>query len=574
MNYNKIKKSPKTTRVFVDVNNARDLYDVIVSHDGRPMFSYFDFGGELKDLSYAEFADIIKACTNGLFEKGLNGKKIAVIGDSCPEWLCVYLSVLLTGGIIIPMDKELRDDEINNFLKWVGADAIFFTSHQSENMMKISQENNGIRFYSLHPIDNVITDLRYFSDLVECGKNVSDDKYIWPDLTRKANDVAEYLFTSGTTGSSKCVMLSQKNIFSCVTSACASVDFYPTDKVVSVLPLHHTYELAISLAEMTYGIHICINDSLSHVIKNFKLFQPNALILVPLFVYTMQKKIWSEAKKRKMENKLKLGIIASGTLSTVGIDIRRKVFSEILDSFGGKLEKIICGGAALDPFMIETFENFGIHIYEGYGITECSPLVAVTPYYARKYGSVGLPVPCCSVRIDPESETMSENGFRSGEIEVKGDNVMIGYYDNDKANAESFTEDGWYRTGDLGYIDDDGYIFITGRKKSVIVLENGKNVFPEEIEEYLSKIEIIKECVVVGRQENEHSQVVLTAIVFPDYDKFEKDADLETVQKALDREITQLNKKLPSFKRILHVEIRNTEFDKTTSRKIKRHTVS
>ena len=339
------------------------------------------------------------------------------------------------------------------------------------------------------------------------------------------------LFTSGTTGTSKCVMLSQKNIFSCVSSAAASVDFNPDDTIVSLLPLHHTYELACMLAALDYGVHICINDSLTHVLKNFKLFKPTALILVPLYVYTFYKKIWSEAKRGGRENKLKIGIGASRAMSTVGIDRRRELFKDVLDAFGGRLEKIICGGAALNPRMIEFFENIGISIYEGFGITECSPLVFVTPYYARKYGSVGTTVPCCQARID--GEDIGDHGYIEGEVQVKGDNVMLGYYKNPEATADAFTDDGWFRTGDVGYQDKDGYFYITGRMKNVIVLENGKNVFPEEIEEYLEGIENIAESAVVGRQVDE--TVNLVALVYPDYTKYPSDVTTEDIQQDIEK---------------------------------------
>ena len=222
--------------------------------------------------------------------------------------------------------------------------------------------------------------------------------------------------------------------------------------------------------------------------------------------------------------------------------------------------------------MVEFFEAIGITICEGFGITECAPLVCVNPYHARKYGSVGPSVPCCQVRIDGTST--NDLGFVEGEIQVKGDNVMIGYYDNDKANADVFTDEGWFRTGDVGYLDADGYLYITGRLKSVIVLENGKNVFPEEIEEYVSGIELVSECVVVGRSQSMTDKVVLTAVIYPDYTKFADKVTDETVQRALDNEIASMNKKLPSYKQVKAVEIRKTEFEKTTSRKIKRHLVN
>ena len=243
----------------------------------------------------------------------------------------------------------------------------------------------------------------------------------------------------------------------------------------------------------------------------------------------------------------------------------------MLEAFGGELRKIICGGAPLNPEMVKNFYAFGIQICEGYGITECSPLISVSPYFAQRRGSVGPAVPCCKARIaDP---TPGDKGFDEGEIQVKGENVMLGYYNNDEANAGAFTEDGWYRTGDVGYMDEDGYIYITGRLKSVIVLENGKNVFPEEIEEYLEEIEEIAECVVVGRKAEDGETINLTAVVYPNKDLFPADATDEDIHKAIYAKIQNLNKKVASFKKIKDLELRAEEFEKTTSRKIKRHLV-
>jgi long-chain acyl-CoA synthetase len=253
------------------------------------------------------------------------------------------------------------------------------------------------------------------------------------------------------------------------------------------------------------------------------------------------------------------------------VDKRREIFAEVHASFGGNLKKIICGGAALNPKMIEFFENLGISIYEGFGITECAPLTFVTPYYARKYGSVGPAVPCCTARIDVTH--FNDKGYGEGEIQVKGDNVMLGYYKNPEETAKVFTEDGWFCTGDIGYMDDDGYLFITGRKKFVIVLDNGKNVFPEEIEEYLGKINGICECVVVGRKAHDGNGTTLHAIVYPQMDQFDKSMSQEDIEKSIRDAVNKLNRKLVSYKQVRGVEFRYEPFEKTTSKKIKRHLI-
>lgn len=308
-------------------------------------------------------------------------------------------------------------------------------------------------------------------------------------------------------------MLSEKNAVAAVNSACEAVDFSADDTIVSVLPIHHTYELCCHIAAINYGVTVCINDSLKNVLRNFAFFKPTGIILVPLFVNTMYKKIWDTAKKSGKDKKLAAAITASKTMRKVGIDMREKLFKEVREAFGGRLNKIICGGAALNPDYVEKFEEFGINIYEGYGITECSPLISVTPYYAPKRGSVGPCVQSCTAKIDGTAK--NDKGFIEGEICVKGENVMLGYYKNEKATEEAFDEEGYYRTGDIGYMDGDGYIYITGRKKSVIVLNNGKNVFPEEIEEYLGNIDSIAESVVVGRKKAGFRRGCIDGYSFP-----------------------------------------------------------
>ena len=358
---------------------------------------------------------------------------------------------------------------------------------------------------------------------------------------------------------------------STTNAACASVNFCGEDRTLSVLPLHHTYEMTIMVASLMYGIMIGINDSLRNLMRNISEVKPTALVLVPLFVNTIYKRIWDSAKKRGKDKLLHRMIPVSNAMKKVGLDLRRKLFKSVLDAFGGELRKIICGGAPLNPEMVKNFYSFGIQICEGYGITECSPLISVSPYFAQKRGSVGPTVPCCEARI--ADAVPGDKGYDEGEIQVKGENVMLGYYNNEEANASAFTEDGWYRTGDVGYMDADGYIYITGRLKSVIVLENGKNVFPEEIEEYLENIEEIAESVVVGRKDTDGETILLTAIVYPNKDIFPEGTDEKVVYDAVWAKLAELNKTLPSFKKLKGLELRDTEFEKTTSRKIKRHLV-
>ena len=568
----KVYNKKRTKRNYERVADVRDLCRVLEKHGSRVAFSYFGEGRRLQDITYRELYRMILRISAGLTTMGLSKKRVAILGETSVEWVACYLSVLATGSVVIPLDKELEIDVIEGFMEQVDADVIIYSKAFNGKLTHAIQEHPSLtHFIAMKPDDRelAISDkVVALKDVIERGYTIASNGYTLPPV-EKREEVAEFLFTSGTTGTSKCVMLSQKNIFAAVSSAAESVDFCPDDTIVSLLPIHHTYELACMLAALDYGIHICINDSLTRVLKNLQLFKPTALVLVPLYVYTFYKKIWAEAKKSGKDKALKLGIGASRALRSAGVDKRREIFADVHKPFGGRLEKIICGGAALNPRMIDFFETIGISIYEGFGITECAPLVAVTPYYDRKYGSVGPAVPCCQIRID-EMGT-NDKGYREGEIQVKGDNVMLGYYKNHKATANAFTADGWFRTGDMGYLDEDNYCYITGRLKSVIVLENGKNIFPEEIEEYLGDIEKILESVVVGRQAG--SEVNLVAVVYPDLTKFPVSATKDDIYKDIQHEINELNKKLPTYKHIKAIEIRDKEFEKTTSRKIKRHLV-
>ncbi|MBE6597326.1 MAG: hypothetical protein E7641_06620 [Ruminococcaceae bacterium] len=568
----KIHTKVKTQREYERVSDAVDFIRVIEKHGDRVAYTYFDKKRNLCDVTYAELTEKIKRTAAGLASLGLKESRVAIIGETSVDWVASYVAVLANGGVVIPMDKELDLHEIEGFLDGVDAEAIIYSSLFNGKFNETKANHPSLkRFIAIAPDDAELENEKTvaLSDMLERGDKELEKGFTLPERNDRER-LAELLFTSGTTGTSKRVMLSQKNIFSVVTSAAATVDFKPDDTIVSVLPIHHTYELACMLAGLDYGMHICINDSLTKVLKNFQIFKPTGLVLVPLFVNTIYKKIWTEAKKTKRDKKLKLGIGVSRTMMSVGVDKRRELFADVINSFGGRLEKIICGGAALNPKMIEFFESLGVSIYEGFGITECAPLTCVTPYYARKYGSVGPAVPCCQVRIADHETPVAD--YSEGEIQVKGDNVMLGYYEDEKANAKAFTDDGWFRTGDIGYKDKDGYVFITGRLKTVIVLENGKNVFPEEIEEYLSNVEEIAECVVVGR-ETETEKVALFAIIFPDLTKFPENTPSEEIKAKIDESIALINKALPSYKQIKHTELRDTEFEKTTSRKIKRHLV-
>ena len=563
----------KTERIYTPVESLSHFARKLALFEDKTAFRWLNKQHEILSMTYRELSERIRAEAAGLAAAGLAGKRIAVIGETSPEWVMTYVSAIAAGGVAIPMDRELEAAEISGFLEVAEADAIVYSAGMNQKLAFLSDGHPTVStVIPISPAEDAPENPRVlpFSRLMELGEAEAAKGYDYPEVT-DLDRMVEMLFTSGTTGTSKCVMLSERNIVSTVNSAAETVNFSSEDRIVSVLPIHHTYELAIMITALNYGMNVAINDSLKRVLKNFALFQPTGLILVPLFVTTMHKKIWDEAKKQGKEGILKILTKVSHTLRSLNFDFRKSLFKSVNAAFGGSLEKIICGGAPLNPDVADVFTEFGIEICEGYGITECSPLIAVNPYYAPKRGSVGPTVPSCTVRIDVDHR--NDKGFGEGEIQVKGSNVMLGYYKNPEATAEAFTEDGWFRTGDVGYMDNDGYIFITGRKKFVIVLENGKNVFPEEIEEYIANQCSVAESVVVGRKEPGSDTVVLTAIVFPRLDAFKDPSDHETIEETIRKEFAKMNRKLVSYKQVRNIEFRYTEFEKTTSRKIKRHLV-
>ncbi len=534
---------------------------------GDNILYHYKDGDGFVGYSYNRLWEEMNAFGTALAERGLAGKNIAVMGDTHPRWMCAYLSVICGNGCIVPIDKELAMDQIIAFLELAEVEAIVYTAAMNGKIAACADRLPLVKAYiPIHDAaETVENDLIVpFSAMLEEGHAALERGVrTYLDCEMDMEKMSALLFTSGTTGTAKGVMLSQHNLTAATNAACQSMCYDDRNNFVSVLPPHHSYEVTCgNLAIMNLGASIRINDSLKHVMRNFKDERPNALMLVPLYVETMHKKIWDTVRKQGMEKKLRLGMKLSGALLAVGIDMRKKIFAQVLDAFGGELKSIVCGGAPLAPELVKDFYAFGITVLEGYGITECAPLVAVNRPGEVVFHSVGRPVDGCTVRIDkqPEDET--------GEIQVKGENVMLGYYRNPEATAAAFTEDGWFRTGDIGYMDDAGHIYITGRKKNVIILSNGKNVFPEELEEYLTPLPSIDEVVVLAR-ENDKGELTITALVYPNEELLGGKSD-EEILAAVKAEINEVNKSLPSFKQIRGIEIRAEKFERNTARKIQR----
>lgn len=526
---------------------------------------------EIKDVTYSQFNEYINRLGTAFYDLGLKGKNIAVIGETSKEWIATYIATVSGGSVIVPLDKELTENEIGAFLEHAEVSAVVYSDRFHQYFKKLSEDSHISYFIKMGEFDESEERSEAFLSTNELEKRgealLSEGVSDFLDAETDVEADAVIIFTSGTTGTSKGVVLSQKNIVSAISSSARMLGFVEDDVVMSVLPPHHTYEMTCGiLTPILVGATVCINDGMKYVLKNFQIFKPTAIILVPLFVTTIYKRIWDTASKNNQTKKLRRGIAISNALRRVKIDMRSAFFSQVNAALGGRLTRVVCGGAALSPDYVKGFEELGINLVQGYGITECSPLVSVCPFHWKKYASVGLPVHDVEVRIDKLNDTDEE-----GEIVVRGPNIMKGYYKAPELTADVIDEDGWFYTGDIGYIDEDGFIYITGRKKNIIILDNGKNVFPEELEEHLYKLPYIAECVVVGKP-NSSGETVITAQIFPDFDKAKEDGieAIEDVKDAIKGEIQELNKSLPIFKQIRGIEIRKTEFDKTTTKKIKR----
>ena len=553
------------------ISSLKELVELNASDYGDKTLYQYKENREIKNFSYNQMKEAVDCLGTAFAEMGLMGKHIAVIGEASPYYMVTYYAAANGGGAIVPLDKELDCETIASFMDIAEVQLIVYTSSFNKKMPEIAKLTNTAKYFIPVLPDEAYMPTEAFvklSDLLAIGKEALENgNRAFVDHGPDSDGLAALLFTSGTTGTSKCVMLSQKNLASCCNACVDATNFFPDNTFVSVLPMNHSYEVSTGhLALSRFGATTFLNDSIKNALKNFAFFKPDSLLLVPLFVETIHKRIWMNIDKKGMRKKVRMAIKLSNALRKIGIDKRRKFFREILDAFGGNLKTIICGGAPLSKHLIEDFEAFGIDIYEGYVITECSPLVSVNRFGKKKLGSVGPTVLCCEAKID------KAEGDETGEILVKGDNVMMGYYKNPEATAEVFTEDGWFRTGDLGYIDSEGSIFITGRKKNLIILSNGKNIFPEELEEHLSHNEIIGESVVIGRKNEENGETLITAVIYPNQD-IAAGKSAEEIHEMVKEAVERTNKKLPIFKHIAAFDIRDTEFEKTTTKKIKRFLV-
>ena len=524
------------------------------------------------EISYREFYEYSSAMTRGYIHLGLSGKRVAIIGENCPEWIATYLAAITSGGVAVPIDVALSKEQLVEFAKMAEIEVLAYSNTWASFVEENADSFEGVTTFIKLADDgfDFTTSKAYELEKFMTASKIAHTGNAKYDIILPEQDserMSVMLFTSGTTGTSKIVMLNQRNICSVINDARKPLAaFNENDTLLSVLPVHHTYELTCGIfAALDHGCKICINDSIKHVTKNLKKYKPTAMAVVPLYVEVFYNSIMKNVRKQGIEKTFNTAIKISKVAGKVRIDLRKQLFGKVMEAFGGRLNKMVCGGAALRPELIEIFRAIGIDICQGYGITECAPLVSVIPFGVYNPKSCGLITDSIQVFIDKENPS-----DEFGEIVVKGPNVMLGYYNNEQATREVLSPKGWFYTGDYGYVDENNYLYITGRKKNIIVLQDGKNVFPEEIEEYLGAIPHIKECVVVGRQKD--NDLCITALVYPDFD-YTKSAGLNTkeeVYNAIRDQINATNRKLVGYKRVMALEFVEEEFEKTPSKKIKR----
>lgn len=559
------------------VETIKEMIDASVeAFPDRVAYMYKDEHKEpFKTMTYAEFKAEQNAIGAALIERGFKGSKVAVIGENSHRWALSYYSVVCGVGVIVPIDRNLEPGEITNLLERADVEAIFASPKLAPTVVPLLDELPLVKQVIImaapnDEVDELITDNRLItmSQLVAEGKElVAEGKQGYIDAQINADDLSTILFTSGTTGLAKGVMLSHRNLSQNVFNMSKYVHIPEAGRVLDVLPMHHVYEMTCTVMTSFYqGATVVICEGLKYIQKNFVEAECNIMLGVPLIFENIYRKIWTNAEKSGSTDKLRRAIGMS-----MKLDLRnnravtKRLFKAVHGIFGESLHLLIAGGAAIDPNVIAEFEAMGLPMMQGYGMTENSPIIAVNQDRYGKAASVGKPMPGTEVRI------IDKDSSGIGEVICKGPSVMMGYY-KDAENTAKTIKDGWLYTGDYGYFDEDGFLYITGRKKNVIVTKGGKNIFPEEVEYYLLLSDYICEVIVYGKPEEVKDDLICTAIMYPDYKALEEAGaeNDEDKYKLLKEAVEEANSKMPPYKRVKRIEIREDDFIKTTTLKIKR----
>ena len=517
--------------------------------------------GAVEEVTYAQFAKDARNLGSYLLDLNMKNKRVAVISANRYEWCMSYFAILTSDLTIVPLDKSLPEAEFHSLIERSQADVIIYES-KYEEYIKNEKENEKS---SVMEYINMDSDM---SACLEKGAKLYSKKNAPYKKVKIENDKMRFmLFTSGTTSMSKCVMLCHKNICTNVAQCSARLPIGPGDSLLSFLPIHHTFECTAGFVyPIANGATIVFCEGLRHIVPNLKEFKPTLMVGVPTLFESMYKKVWKNIEDGGRKSKVEFAIKLSKFLLKFKIDIRKKIFKQIHETVGGNLRFFVSGAAGISAEVIKGFDDFGITVFQGYGLTETSPVVSVENAQNRRFGSVGTALEGLQVKLDE----VNEEGI--GEIMVKGDTVMLGYYKNEEATKEVLSK-GWFKTGDLGRIDEDGFIYITGRKKDVIVLKNGKNVFPEELEALINnQIEFVKESMVYGAIIEDNEVELRAKIVYDKEALKEKHGEIsdEELEKMFWAKIKEINKQMPTYKYIKDIILTDEELIKTTTQKIKR----
>lgn len=575
---NKDKKKDKKEFVATNYNSIKEIFEHSIKTYANKEFilEKFDPKGKYEEISYEQFGKDVIGFGTALNRvlKLENRPRIMILSETTYDWYVSYVTLLCGDAIAIPTDKELPENELENVVKRSKADAIIYSEKKADSVKKIMEKFPQVKYfvkmYSEDGLQNKTVGMQYLINEGTKFVNSGDDYFA--KVETDPDEFKVLLFTSGTTSNAKGVMLTSRNLAENINAATAYAKVYPEDRFFSVLPLHHTYESTIGfLLPMAWGSSIAVCQGLKHIVPNMLESKPSVLISVPLLIENLYKKINASIKKAGKDGLVGSMLHITNALKMVGVDVKRKVFSDIYENLGGNLRFIVSAAAPIDAKIGKWVEDIGITFLQGYGLTETAPIAALTPEYQPKVGSAGKAIPKGEIRI----EDPNEDG--EGEVLIKTPTLMIGYYEDEKATNEVIEViDGerWFHSGDIGYLDKDGFLYITGRSKNVIVTQNGKNIYPEEIELLLAQVPEIKECMVYGKQDEKdpsNKELIISVKVIPNLDKIGENLTDEEIREIIWPKIKEVNKKLTSYKAIKNLEIKHDEFEKTTTMKIKRY---
>lgn len=577
IDYDKLKdgeiKKDKKQYKPTSYKTVKEIFEESINKysDKEFILEKFNPKGEFENISYKQFGEDVIALGTALTNKyNLSGEKIVIIGENTYYWYVSYMTALCGAGIAVPVDKELPPNELENVINRSEATVVIYSTKKKDIIKKVENNLPGVKYFVQMNSDEKLFGREIGIDtIITEGKklvNSGDDSFM--KIKIDPEEFKVLIFTSGTTSAAKGVMICNRNLAENINAISAYVKLAPKDRFFSVLPLHHTYESTIGfLLPMAVGASIAVCQGLKYIVPNLKETKPTALLAVPLLIENLYKKINQSIEKGGKAGLVNSMMHVTNALKTVGIDIKKKVFSEIYENLGGNLKYVVSAAAPIDAKVGKWLQDIGIIFLQGYGLTETAPIAALTPEYDTRVGSAGKAVICDEIKIHAPNEK------GEGEVWIKGKTVMLGYYENEEATKEVM-HDGWFNAGDIGYIED-GFLYITGRSKNVIVTQNGKNIYPEEIELLLGKVDEIKECMVYGKQMNpEDKELTISVKVIPNYEKIEekygKDLTEDQIHDIIWEEIKKVNRKLTSYKAIKNLEIKKDEFEKTTTMKIKR----